>query len=53
MDKKLSTMKEMDNGILRLNELEQANGGFVLAAFITAAIDGALAGAITYYELKH
>ena len=45
-------MKEMDNEKLNLNELEQANGGFVLAAFITAAIGGAIAGAITYYELK-
>jgi len=34
---------------LSLNELEQANGGFVLAAFITAAIGGAIA----YYETKH
>ncbi len=48
----MSTMKEMDNEKLNLNELEQANGGFVLAAFITAAIGGAIAGAITYYELK-
>ena len=49
----MKNLKEMDNEELSLEEPEQANGGFVLAAFITTAIGGAIAGAITYYELKH
>jgi len=43
----IETKKELD-----LNELEQVNGGFVLAAFIVAGIGGAIAGAIAYYEMK-
>ena len=35
-----------------MNELDQVNGGFVLTAFIVAGIGGAVAGAITYYELQ-
>lgn len=34
------------------DQMDEVSGGFVLAAFITAAIGGAIAGAITYYELK-
>ena len=48
----MKTMKEMEKEELSLNELEQVNGGFVLTAFIVAGIGGAIAGAITYYELK-
>ncbi len=48
----MKNMKEMENEKLSLNELEQVDGGFVLAAFITAAIGGAIAGAITYYEFQ-
>ena len=48
----MKNMKEMENEKLSLNELEQVNGGFVLAAFIVAGICGAIAGAITYYELE-
>ena len=34
------------------DQMDEVSGGFVLAAFITAAIGGAIAGAITYYELQ-
>ncbi len=33
-------------------QMEEVSGGFVLAAFIVAGIGGAIAGAITYYEMQ-
>ena len=49
----MKEMKEMKKEELSLEELEQVNGGFLVAAWVTAIIGGALTAAIMYHEMKH
>ena len=51
--KEIKEMKEMKKEELSLEELEQVNGGFLVAAYITALIGGALTAAALYYEMKN
>ena len=53
--KEMNEMKKEELSLeeLSLEELEQVNGGFLVAAWITALIGGAITAAIVYHETSH